>query len=83
MVGEGIEDLGGGEDVEANKEDVVGEEHEAAELVGEPVLAKDVVSEVADVFYLRVAHDVFVHCDRGEPEEETGEYHGDDSWNPS
>jgi hypothetical protein len=38
---------------------------------------------LTDVFDVRVLHDVFVHCERGDPEEYTCNHHGDDTGNPS
>lgn len=75
VVREGVEDLGPGEDVEANEQDVVGQQHEARELVGHARLAAGVVGKVADVFDLGMLHDEPVHGERGDPEEDAG--HGD------
>jgi hypothetical protein len=47
MIGEGVENFCGGEDMKTNKEDVVGEQHEPAELISKPALSKDMISEIA------------------------------------
>lgn len=83
VVGQGVEDFGTGEDVETDQEDVVGEQHESGELVGDARLAKCVVSKVADVSDLGVFHDEFVHGHGGDPEEDPGADHGDDTGHPS
>ena len=69
--------------MEADEEDVVGEQHEGGEVVGNAALAEDVVSKVADVHDLRVFHDELVHGDGGDPEESAGNKHGEDTWYPS
>ena len=38
---------------------------------------------LTNILDLRVFHNVLVHGYRSDPEEDTGENHGDDSWNPS
>jgi hypothetical protein len=38
---------------------------------------------LTNILNLRVLHDEFVHGNGGDPEEDTGEDHSDDSWNPS
>jgi hypothetical protein len=47
--------------VEADEEDVVGQQHESREFVCDATLSKGVVSKVADVLDLRVLHDEFPH----------------------
>lgn len=69
--------------MEADKHDVVCEQHEGGEMVSNPTLSKDVVAKVADVSDLRVEHDVFVHGQRGDVEENAGDDHGDDTGNPT
>jgi len=69
--------------VETDKEDVVGQEHKSGEVVGDHALAKDVVSKIANVFDLRMFHNVLVHGDGGDPEKNTGDDHGDDTGYPS
>jgi hypothetical protein len=69
--------------MEPNEEDVVGKQHESAELISNAVLAKDIVAEIADVLNLRVLHDVFVHGNGCEPEENSSENHCDYSGHPS
>lgn len=46
MIRKCVEDLGAREDVETDEEDVVGEEHEAAEFVCDLALPECVVSEI-------------------------------------
>ena len=46
MIRQGVEDPGTGKYVEADKQDVVGEQHEPAEFIGNPALSKDVVSKI-------------------------------------
>lgn len=58
MIRECVEYLGAGEDVETDQHNVVGEEHECGEPVGDLRLSEDVVAEVADVMDQRVLHDV-------------------------
>ena len=83
MIRQGVEDLGAGENVEANQQDVVGEQHEARPLVSNSAFAEDVVAKVADVSDLGVLHDVLVHGNRGDPEEDASADHGDDAGNPT
>jgi len=52
-------------------------------MIGDPALAKGVVSEVADVSDGRVLHDELVHGERGDVEENSGDDHGDDTWHPA
>jgi hypothetical protein len=47
MIRKSVDDLGGGQDMETDEDDVVGEEHESAELVSNSALAKNVVSKIA------------------------------------
>lgn len=54
--------------VGVRRTDVVEQQHDSSEFVGELALAKCVVSKVADVFDLRVFHDEFVHGQRGDVE---------------
>lgn len=61
MIGKRVQDLGAGEDVEADEKDVVGEQHEGGEVIGNSTLAKDVVSKVADISDLWIYHDELVH----------------------
>ena len=77
MVAEGVEHLGAGQDVEANEHDVVSEQHECSEVVCDHALAKDIVTEVADVVDLGVLHDELVHRDRGDPEKGACQQHCD------
>ncbi len=49
MIAQRIEDLRAGQDVEANEHDVIGQEHETRELVGNLALAEDVIAKVADI----------------------------------
>ena len=83
VVRERVEDPGAGEDVEADQEDVVGEEHEARELVGDAGSPERVVPEVADVSDLGVLHDEFPHGHRRDPEQETRADHGEDPGDPA
>lgn len=83
MAGEGVQNLCASKDVETNKQDVVGQEHEGSEVVGGVTLAEDVVAEIADVLDLRVFHDVVVHSDGGDPEKSARDEHGDESGYPS
>lgn len=46
MVREGIDNLGTSEDVKSNENDVVGQQHEARELIGKSVLAKNIIPKV-------------------------------------
>ena len=46
VVRKGIEDLRAGQDMEANEEDIVGEQHEAAEFVCYLALSKCIRSEI-------------------------------------
>jgi hypothetical protein len=39
--------------------------------------------QLTDILDLRVLHDVLVHGDRGDPEEDPRENHGDNAWNPA
>lgn len=83
VVGQGVEDLGASENVKADEEDVVGEQHESSELVRKTALAKGIVSKVANISDLRVFHDELVHGDGGDPEKNAGNDHCDYSWYPS
>ena len=47
VIGQGVEDLGGGEDVETDEEDIVGEQHEPGELVRDLALSEGIVTKVA------------------------------------
>jgi hypothetical protein len=38
---------------------------------------------LTDILDLRMFHDILVHGDRSDPEQHTGEDHGDDAGNPS
>lgn len=46
MIGQGIQDLGAGQDVESDEQDVVGQQHESREVPCGLALSKDVISEV-------------------------------------
>lgn len=46
VVGQRVEHLCAGEDVEADEEDVVGKQHHPSEFVGNAALPKDVVTKV-------------------------------------
>jgi hypothetical protein len=46
VIRQGVKDLGTGKDVEANKDDVVGEQHEAGEFISNSALPKGVVSKI-------------------------------------
>lgn len=83
VVTEGVEDLGGRQDVETNEEDVVGEEHEGSGLVGESALAEEKVSNVANVANVGVLHHELPHGVTGDPEEDTGEESGDECRSPT
>ncbi len=83
MIGERIEDFGAGENMETDEHDVVEEQHDCGEFIGNLALAEDVVAEIANVFDLGVLHDVFVHSNGGDPEERASHEHGDDTRNPS
>ena len=83
MVRESVEHLGRGKYVEAHEHDVVGEQHEPGELIGDLAVAEGVVSKVADVLDLGIFHDVPVHRHGGDPEQNTGPHHGDDTRDPS
>jgi len=52
-------------------------------MVSDITLAEDVVTKIADVHDLRMLHDVFVHSDGGDPEENTSNDHGDETRYPS
>jgi hypothetical protein len=41
------------------------------------------VYELTNIHDLRVLHNELVHGNGGDPEEDAGENHGDNSWNPS
>ena len=77
VVGEGVDYFCAGEHVEADEHDVVEQQHDGGEFVGDFGLAEGVVAEVADVFDLRVLHDEFVHGQRCDVEEHAGNDHGD------
>lgn len=49
MVRESIDDFCAGEDVEADKKNVVCQQHTAAEFIRKPAFPKDFVSEITDV----------------------------------
>jgi hypothetical protein len=63
--------------VKADEHDVIEEEHDGGEFVGDFGLAEGVVAEVADVFDLRVLHDEFVHGQGCDVEEHASDDHGD------
>lgn len=46
VIGQSVYDLGTGKDVEADKNDVVGEQHESGKDVGNFALSKGVVSKI-------------------------------------
>jgi hypothetical protein len=46
VIGQGVEDLGAGKDMETNKKDVVGEQHETSELIGKSSSSKGFISEI-------------------------------------
>lgn len=46
MIRESVEDLGSGENMEADEKDVVGQQHESSKLIGNPALSKSIVSKV-------------------------------------
>ena len=46
MIRQGVKDLGTGKDVEADKDDVVGEQHEPGEFISNSALSKGVVSKI-------------------------------------
>lgn len=83
VVAEGVEHFCTGEDVEADEHDVVGEQHESRELVGDIALAKGVVAKVDNVLDLGVLHDELVHGERGDVKEQAGDDHGDDTGHPA
>lgn len=56
MVGKSINNFCACEDVEADKKDVVREQHAAAEFVCNSASPKDVVSEITDVLDMTVTH---------------------------
>lgn len=68
MVRKGVEDLGASQDVETDKHNVIGQEHDAGEMICSTTLVEGVVAEIADVHDLRVLHDVLVHRDRSDVE---------------
>ena len=55
MIGEGVEDFCGSQDVETNEKDVVGQQHEPTELIRNPALSKDVVSKITCEVLLALA----------------------------
>lgn len=83
MIRQGVQNLGTGEDVEADQKDVVGEQHEPGPFISNAALSKGIVSKITDVLDLRVFHDVLVHSNGSDPEEYTSNHHGDDARNPS
>lgn len=83
VIGEGIDDLGAGKDVETDQQDVVGKEHESGEVVCNHGFAKDFVAEVADVFDVRVLHDITMHRDTCRPEDGATDQHRQDTRDPS
>lgn len=46
MIRQSIENLGPGKDVEADQNDIVGEQHKPSEFISKSSLAKGVVSEI-------------------------------------
>ena len=46
VIRQSVEDLGTSKDVEADKKDVVGEQHEPAEFIGNSTLSKGVISKI-------------------------------------
>jgi hypothetical protein len=47
VIRQGVKDLGTGKDVEADKKDVVGKQHEPGEFISNSALPKSVVSKIA------------------------------------
>jgi hypothetical protein len=46
VIGQGVEDLGAGKDMETNKKDVVGEQHETSELISKSSSSKGFISKI-------------------------------------
>lgn len=69
--------------MEADKDDVIGKQHEGCEMVGNSALAECIITKIANVHDLRMFHDKFVHGDGGDPEQSARDEHGDDSWDPA
>lgn len=61
MVREHIEDLGTGQGVEPLNEGIVENEGGGGELIGDPVLAKELVAKVGNVEHMWVEHAILVH----------------------
>lgn len=83
MIRKGVDDLGAGEDVETDEKNIIGQQHESTELIGPATLPEYGISKIANVFDVRVLHDIFVHGHGGEPEKNAGQNHGNYSRNPS
>ena len=69
--------------MEPDKKDVVGEQHEAGPFISKPAFTKRIVSEITDVLDLGVLHDIFVHSDGRNPEEDSGAHHSDYARHPA
>ncbi len=83
MVRKCVQHLRPGKNVKANQQNIVGEQHESGELVGNFGMAKSVIAKVADVLDLGILHDVLVHGDGSDPEKNAGSNHGDDTGDPA
>jgi hypothetical protein len=46
VIGQGVEDLGAGKDMETNEKDVVGEQHETSKLISKSSSSKGLISEI-------------------------------------
>lgn len=65
MVGEGVENFRAGKRVQAHDEDVVEDKRDGRKLVGDLVLAKNLVANVADVEEMRMTQAVPPEDERG------------------
>lgn len=63
VIAERIQNLCSRQDVEANEQDIVGQQHEPSKLISKFTLSKGKISKVADIPDGRVLHDELVHRD--------------------
>ena len=63
MIRKRVEDLGASENMEANQEDIICQQHKGCEMICNHALAKDIVSKVTDIHDLWMSHDILVHRD--------------------
>jgi len=60
VIRQGVEDLGTGKDVEADENNVVGEQHEPRECIGNSALSKGVVSKITYCHQFGGAREAFI-----------------------